>query len=385
MRTFAIVTSLAMFLGASAAHAQDQVGSIALNQFDPAAAGDTFFSIPSPHVVGDPVEVRAGLVFDAARNPLNLLDNATEATVVATQTFMHLNASIGILDRVMIGLMLPVALVQSGDDPTLQGTEVASPDGTQVGDLRVDARIRFYGEYEDPFQIGTGMYLFTPTGPAGSFVAEDGVRITPYVAMGGRFFGGIGWAWNVSVGPEIRGEDFGSRMKYGVGFAGVLFDTVQIGPEFFASTPVQETDFRLTQTERIETADSTNVELLVGTRVRLWHFVAGAAGGPGLTKAIGTPSFRLVGSFSYDPEPEQVDSGTLDDDGDGINNDQDQCPFAYGEFASGTQRHGCPSLDDDEDGIPNHEDACPNTYGAPSDNPEENGCRATASLTRPRF
>jgi hypothetical protein len=381
----ALAAVFAATLASGRAAAQDQLGSIALNKLDPTPAGDTFFAVPSPYVLGDPVDVRATIVLDAARNPLRLLDGDNEASVVSSQTFMHIGASLGILDRAMIDVMLPVALVQRGDDPTLQGVNVSSPSSTQVGDLRIGGRIRLYGEFDEPFQLGTGAYIFTPTGADGSYVGEGSARVTPYVSLGGQFEAGVDWWWTVFAGSEIRSAGNGSGIRYGAAFAAAFVDQLlQVGPEFYASTPIQETDFRLSESQTVETTDTTHAELLFSARARVWHFVAGAAGGPGLTRAIGTPSFRLMGSIAFDPRPDDEDPSALDDDGDGIINRDDQCPDAHGEFAAGTARHGCPVLDDDEDGIPNHLDACPNTYGHPDDDPETNGCMATARARRGR-
>lgn len=375
---------------ASAQDGQREKSSVSLNQFDPTPAGDTFFSIPSPFANGEIVEPRAKITIEGASDPLRLLygdgDDAEIGAVVSSQLFMHINASAGIVDRALVSVLLPIALRQSGDSPTAEGLQATSPDSAQLGDLRIGLRIRLFGEYDEPFQIGTGAYLWVPTGPTGSFVSEGAVRVTPYASMGGPFHLGTKWWWTLHGGAEIRGGDNPSKIRYGAGLAAVLFDDlVQIGPEVFASTPVQDaTSFQLTEGRDVQQAESTNVELLLGTRVRVWHFTAGAAGGPGLSKAIGTPAFRLSASIAYDPLPDVPDTSKMDDDADGIVNEDDACPHAFGEHDANPKRHGCPVYDDDEDGIPNHEDACPDQYGTPSDNPSENGCALPTARARAR-
>jgi len=96
----------------------------------------------------------------------------------------------------------------------------------------------------------------------------------------------------------------------------------------------------------------------------------------------------------------------MDDDGDGVNNDEDKCPNtpagvkvdAAGcaldgdndgvadykdkcpnntaeEISKGVNADGCPK-DTDGDGIPDYKDACPNEAGTP----ENNGCPIVASV-----
>lgn len=361
----------------ASAQETQQRSSISLNQFESTDAGDTFFAIPSPFALGEIVEPRAKVTVEGASDPLRLLQNDDEiGAVVSTQMFMHINASAGIVDRALLSVQLPIALRQSGDSPTSEGLQAVSPDSAQLGDLRIGLRIRLFGEYDEPFQIGTGAYLWVPTGPEGSFVSEGAVRVTPYASFGGPFHLGTKWWWTLSGGAEIRGGDNPSKIRYGGGIAAVLFDDLlQLGPEVFASTPVQDTqNFQLTEGRDVELAATTNVELLLGTRVRVWHFTAGAAGGPGLTKAIGTPAFRLTASLAYDPLPDKEDRSKMDDDDDGIMNRDDACQHAFGVHDADPKRHGCPVYDDDEDGIPNDRDACPDQYGPSSANPSDNGC-----------
>ncbi len=61
--------------------------------------------------------------------------------------------------------------------------------------------------------------------------------------------------------------------------------------------------------------------------------------------------------------------GGIDTDGDGVNDDKDECP----EVAGVKELNGCP--DTDADGIKDSEDACPNTFGLA----DLNGCPDTDS------
>ncbi|MEZ4447663.1 MAG: hypothetical protein R3B72_51785 [Polyangiaceae bacterium] len=361
-------------------------GSIALDQFDPAPLGDAFFGIPSPYAHGRVFEPRVGFIFEGAEQPLKLQDDQNAGAVVGRQVFMHVAASAAILDRALLDVVFPVALIQRGESPVIQGVQVRSPSVTQAGDLRVGLRIRVFGEVESPFQIGAGAHVFAPTGAkdvedgaGAAYAGEGSVRVQPYASLGGQFDLGIPWRWTVMGGAMIRGSDNPSSVRYGAGFAAVFNDGVmQLGPEFYASTPVQTSrQFRATGSDQLELESSTNAELLLGLKVRIWRFVTGAAAGPGLTKAIGTPAYRVAFSLAYDPPAEPTDRSVIqsgDADEDGISDADDVCPWAYGPPSSVETKHGCPVIDDDEDGIPNDSDACPKEHGVESTDPGRNGC-----------
>lgn len=352
-------------------------GSLALNQFDPAPAGDDFFNVSSPFVYGEFIEPRAMITMDYGEKPLRLFDDEKSASVVGRQVFMHVNASMAIVDRLLISLSLPVAVVQSGDSPIIEGTAAVSPDVAQVGDMRIGLRVRVYGEPEEAFQLGVGNYLYVPTGVEQSFVGEGAVRAHPYFAVGGAFEGGVPWVWTVSGGPLVRGSNNPSSFRYGGGIAAILLEEVlQLGPEIYASTPFFSRKFKITPRENITINNSTNLELMLGAKIRLWHFQTGVMGGPGLTRAAGTPSFRLAFSLAYNPPIEEPDTSSDDTDEDGVLNRYDACPYGHGVPDADPKLNGCPKLDDDEDNVPNNEDACPNEYGVPTSSPKTNGCPA---------
>ena len=378
----AVVAALALAgttLLSGSARAQDAStkGSLALNQFDPSPAGDAFFNVPSPYVHGKYFEPRAQLTLDYAEKPLRLFDDQKSANLVGRQVFLHANVSMAIVDRLLVSLMLPVAVVQSGDDPIIQGTATTSPDEAQVGDMRIGLRVRIYGEPESPFQLGVGNYLYVPTGAEQSFVGEGTVRAQPYLALGGQFEGGVPWVWTASAGVLARASDNPSSFRYGAGIAALLLkDVIQVGPEVYASTPFFSRKFKLTARDSVDINNSTNLEIMLGAKVRLWHFQAGVMGGPGMTRAAGTPSFRLAWSLAYNPPIEKPDNSGADTDEDGVLNRYDACPYAHGTANADPKLNGCPRLDDDEDTVPNNEDACPNEYGVPSSDPKTNGCPA---------
>jgi len=354
-------------------------GGIALDQFEPAPAGDSFFGVPSPFARG-PVTPRIIAMFDYADQPLKVTQEAAAGgpgAVVGRQAFLHLNASLAVQDRLLISALLPIALLQNGDSPRVMGARLASPTSAQVGDLRVGLRVRMLGDDEDPFQLAVGFNLHIPTAPAGSLAGEGTFREQPQLLAGGRFKIGVPFVWSANGGVLIRASDNPSMITYGAGLAASLFnERILFGPEFYAATPIQHGSFMLSgSTATIPANTTTNAELLVGAHIRVYRgLMVGWAAGPGLTRAVGTPDIRFVGSIGWAPGlPVKVEA-QADSDGDGVPDLIDACPYAAGPANVDRRRSGCPVVDDDEDGIPNADDACPDKYGVKSANPKLNGC-----------
>ena len=315
------------------------------------------------------------VMLDYAHNPLLVYtedaDGETEnlGGIVEHQLYLHLNGSFGLFEWVSINVDIPIAVYQGGDSPEVGSTAFSSPDSAQFGDLRLGARVRLWGEYHDPFQIGVGGYLWFPTGPSddGSYVGDGYFRGLPLIYAGGLWDERV--AWSFSAGPEIRashsftGTTQGTSMYLGAA-GGVLLGPErqwQVGPEINVYLTFDELARR-----------NTNAEGMVGVKYRFLDFMeAGLAAGPGFSAGIGTPDFRGVFSLAYTPKVEQK----TDRDGDGILDKVDACPDEAGEPNDDPRKHGCPPPDKDGDGILDADDACPETPGiAFAGEPDKHGC-----------
>ncbi|WP_437681156.1 OmpA family protein [Sorangium sp. So ce131] len=367
-------------LGSSPARA-DGPGAIALSRFEPTPAGDPLFGVPSPFVGGHLVP-RAVVVLDHAEDPLSFSGGSASSedrVIVGSQSLLHLGGSLSLWDRLLVSASLPLALAQSGDGPAAAAGagEPAAPSSPALGDLRLGARVRLLGGERDPFQIGTGATLHLPTGSSDVYVGEGAVRVTPQLVIGGR---AARLVWSVAGGAVMRGSENPSTLAYGGGAAALLWDErIEVGPELHAETMLQGSSLSLTARERVAVEQATSAELLVGARVRpIPGLVVGAAAGPGLGEAIGTPSFRAVGMVAWAPPappPERAESP--DPDEDGVSGAADVCPYAHGPKSADARRNGCPVEDQDEDGIADPDDRCPEAAaGSGGGDPARPGCPA---------
>ncbi|MDC3953878.1 OmpA family protein [Polyangium jinanense] len=356
--------SLAALLALAAPARADD---IALPRFQPAFAGDRMLGVQSPYAAGD-FTFHGMLLVDYARNPyvLKTADGATASEVVGRQLFLHANATYSMWNRLAVNLDVPVALLQTGDADT-------SPTTADFGDIRLGARVRLYGGYEAPLQVGIGGFFWIPTG-TGAYVTDSYVRGLPQLLLGGQLRDR--WVWSFAVGPEIRdkrttddGVVMGTAITGGAGIAILLGEdrALQIGPELDISQVLLDAS-----------SQNRNIELSLQGRYRfLDDFEAGMGIGAGLSEGVGTPLFRVVAMVAYSPF---LSERLRDSDGDGVLNDQDACPEVRGDRSVYAVENGCPSVyrkranDADGDDVIDDQDACPRVYGIPQSDETRNGC-----------
>ncbi|MEZ4300026.1 MAG: OmpA family protein [Polyangiaceae bacterium] len=344
----------------------------ALERFEPSVPGDAFLGVPSPAVGGHLVP-RASIFGSYAYHPLSIQDGDTRYVIVSDQFFLHAAASLALWDRLLISANMPFALAQGGDSPRVAGIDFTSPGEAQLGDLRLGARVRIFGDYWDPFQLGVGGYVFVPTAPAGSYAGDGSVRGEPQILLGGRF---EHFVYSASLGTTLHASERPHTFDARAGAALVLGESFfQVGPELSISAPFTEDVVVDEPDTRIAIASPVSGELLLSAKLRVFKsFVIGAGAGPGISQGWGTPVFAAAGTLGYDPLPEK--KRPVDTDGDGIFDPEDACPKVPGVPSDDPKKNGCPP-DTDGDGILDPADACPKVPGKPNSDPKKNGCPDT--------
>lgn len=375
--SLAATASLASLL-ATAAGAQAQ--GFALDQVEPTPAGDVFFAVPSPYAAGH-LAPRSYIGFDYGSQPIHL--TAQDADVVAGQGFLRFDASLALWDRLLVSAQMPLAIVQSDNDPGLAGITFTPLTAPQAGDLRLGLRVRILGEDGGPFQLGVGSYFFLPTGNREQYTGEGALRGAPYLSVGGRVGSSVGLVWTASGGAKLTGADGPQALTFGAGVGLLLAgDLLQIGPEVYGTAPVGGGDLRLSATPETTAGAEATAELLLGAKLRFFRgFTVGASAGPGLTRAVGTPAFRAIALIGWAPLPERADEepagpppGPGDKDDDGIADNIDACPDIKGQPSPDPAKDGCPPGDRDGDAVLDQDDACPTTPGERNADITKNGC-----------
>jgi outer membrane protein OmpA-like peptidoglycan-associated protein len=353
----------------SPAHAQ--VAGFALDQFNPSDRGSDWFALDSLDLRGT-VREAVGVVGDFAYLPLAIYnpDGTIRTKLVAEQVFVHVGASMVFVDRLRIGLNLPVAVYENGDSGTLGGVRYSAPGSFSVGDLRASADLRLAGRYGDPFRLGVGIQVFAPIGSRSNFTGDDRIRILPHLNVAGD--AGV-FAYAVQAGFQYRvlddayaGTSLGSQITFGASVGLQTLDkVVLVGPEVYGATTV-------TKGDQIFKTLATPLEGILGAHFKIASSVRLAVGGGGgLTRGLGAPAARALATIEWAPDVPKPPPP--DRDNDGITDADDACPDAAGPRTDDPKTNGCPP-DRDRDGIIDAEDACPEIPGVKTDDPKTNGC-----------
>ncbi len=371
--------ALAAFLAWAPQAVAQEASGLSLDRFQPSMAGDRFFGVEG----GDPgghALPRLMLLGDYAYRPLSLYaekDDERLGDLVGNQLLVHLVGGVTLWDRLLIGADMPLTLVNNGDE--VNGFE--APSGAAAGDLRVDLRLRLLGAARSLATLSLGAHVFLPTGDKDKLSGAGDVHGSPVVILAGE---DDSFAYALNAGVDIRKKsglafaaELGTQLTFGGAVGLLLADRMlQIGPELYGSTVMVGSDSF--------TKETTNLEGILGARMRVSEFVFGAGAGPGFTRGVGTPALRAVASVAWVPEPRKPLPPPppppvrkvvkpADRDRDRIPDIKDACPDVPGVPSEDPDKNGCPP-DRDGDGIIDSRDACPDIKGVASEDPEQNGC-----------
>lgn len=382
LRGIATLCGAALLFFTAPASAQSDP-RFAADRFEPSERGSEWFANESLNLAGA-MPFRAGVVSSygerlfVARDA----DGKSIASPLRNDEVLHVGASATPLSFLRLGVNLPLHLLTSGRS----ALGFRSPDQEQgVGDLRVGADVRVYGQDRGPLRLAMGAQLWAPTGEQEQWASDDAWRVRPRVMVAGEQGR---WLWSAQLGVNFRDPRVGTDLGLSGAVGARLFDakgalgTLVVGPELFTSTNLTQGAF-----ERA----STPFELMIGGHWLIAHVVRIGAGiGRGFTKAATDPSYRVLGMIEYSPEyrpepppprpppaPPPPPPEIPDTDHDGVKDDHDACPAVAGIPATDPAQNGCPP-DTDGDGINDLGDACPTQPGPATDDPATTGCPAPA-------
>ena len=399
----------ASLFAATSAHAQTVEPGFAVNRFEPSERNNEWFA-------NDTLDLRGkfrpsfGLVVDGQYRPIVAYraNGDVVASPVRNVGTLHLGAAVNLFDRLRIGLNLPIVLFQDGHQTTLGTRTISLPANDQaLGDLRVAADFRLFGEHLSPITMAIGVQVWFPTGSQDDYTTDGNVRVAPRVTVAGDI---DIFTYSARIGAQFgRPERWFGATKLGqeLTFAAaaglrVIDKHLVVGPEVFGSTVILSDPATGNTTGLADNGTAqTAVEGLLVAHYTAGFVRFGAGGGFGFTRGLGSPERRWMVSFEIVPTVSQ------DTDADGIVDQDDACPTVAGVKSADPKKNGCPPdrdgdgvvdaddacidvpglktsdpltngcpavKDDDKDGIPNEKDACPAVPGVKHDDPKKNGC-----------
>ncbi|MBK9260311.1 MAG: hypothetical protein IPM54_10790 [Polyangiaceae bacterium] len=162
-----VILSLAALVSHSAQAQQstESAQGFAINRYNPAERGSQWFALDSLDLRGH-VRPAVGATLDLAYKPLVIYkpDGSEDTTVINTQFFAHIGASLVLWERLRVGVNFPFALQQSGEKGTVGTFSVPSPSGAALGDLRLGADVRLFWEIWRSAHHGFGRAIVHPDG-----------------------------------------------------------------------------------------------------------------------------------------------------------------------------------------------------------------------------
>jgi outer membrane protein OmpA-like peptidoglycan-associated protein len=377
-------------------------GEFSVQRFEPAPGSKNFLSVETARMEGQ-MGWTVGLMFNYSYHPFVVVScasqtncndknaiNKQDTVVISDMYWGDVMASLSPINRLQLGLRVPVAFVNgAGID---YGTGGGIQGGLQkfgIGDINLEGKFRVLGEADDPYVLAIGADIYAPVGGYAFGSPSDKVDSTADSSKEQGAYIGNKSPLTGALRLIFDGM-YQDKLTFGMNLRGVLrqdakLATTQVGPvDFRYSAAV---GYKITPILRVlaEGYGSTQFTDRNGTNalevdgaVQVAPLDLGltitAGGGAGVLQGVGVPVARAIVGLTYSHE-------IGDKDGDGIDDRKDQCPTVKEDFDGFEDDDGCPDDDNDGDKIPDAKDKCPNqpenlngiddTDGCPDETPDK--------------
>lgn len=366
-----------------------------MHLFRPAVDSKGFFTVNGADILGAN-DISLGLVLDYGHGMLDLndghgADGGTPKYMLDHAFQGTLQFDYGLANFLVLGVSLPLVL-NGGEKLTDIGAGPGQNYDTEeglaaqaLGNVSLHAKLRVLRP-DGPL----GLSLLAEAGygvaNARNFAADPGFFYWPQAILERRF----GSVVRLALNGGFRGV-MGDKTKFGYAKDGKTYQLRAGNFEygnlvtggFGASVrvlPVLDLTAETYMTFQLGGASDTkqrlSAEAIGGIKLfveRNSYFLIG--GGFGYTDGFQAAAQRATIGFVFEPS-------IGDRDGDGIKDDEDDCPDEAEDFDgfqdtrsdSPPHKYGCPDPDNDDDGIPDTDDRCPNDPEDKDGKEDEDGC-----------
>jgi OmpA-OmpF porin, OOP family len=360
--------------------------------FRPAVDSKGFFSVNGADILGHK-ELSFGLVLDYghALMPLNPGHGADYLVEHALQGSFQFN--VGLFNYLVLGLSVPI-VVNGGDTATDIGagpgknTSDAGLNAQALGNLAVHAKLRILRP-DAPIGIALVAQAGYGVGERQNFASEPGLFYWPQAVF--EFRAGSTHMFRAALNGGYRGHT-GASTTFGLAADG---KTTQLKNGFlensnlvtgglglsFRVLPALDLTAETYTTYQIgatasDAKQKLSAEVIGGIKLfvdKNSYFMLAA--GAGVVPGFESAGQRITLGFIFEPS-------IGDTDGDGIKDDEDDCPndpedfdgFQDTKADSPPGKYGCPDPDNDNDGILDDDDKCPNDPEDRDGYQDEDGC-----------
>ena len=221
-------------------------------------------------------------------------DGTRNADVIKQRTALTLVGSIGLFDRLQVGLEVPIIFDQGSSD------QVVGPDGelsggissAGFGDIRLIPKVGLLKQSEVGIDLAVIPSVTFPSSGGGAYRGESTLTFAPEVAVSHK--------WDViriaaDVGYRLRKDEQLLNLDVNdeiFGFVGVGYRAADPRIEFDASFA-----FATSASSPFGAQTQDYEEILGGAAFDLGPFALGLVGGAGVDHGYGTPDWRLVATL----------------------------------------------------------------------------------------
>jgi outer membrane protein OmpA-like peptidoglycan-associated protein len=402
IRTCALAIATALSLGAGNAAAQSAFPDRAAqgngdgmdnHLFRPAVDSKGFFAVNGADILGHN-DVSLGLVLDYGHGLVPVTAGHGADLLIQHSFQGTLQFDYGIKNFLVLGLSAPVILSagEQVDDLGPGGTANYTSQGYNaqaLGSIALHAKLRLLRPTTDPIGIAIIGQAGFGLGEVRNFAAEPGFWYWPQAVVEKRFGNFNGGGFRVALNGGYRGHT-GANPLFSTGkdgkpqlTKGVLEGTNLVTAGFGVSARVLQPLDLVAETYatyqlggKSDSDQRLSAEALGGIKLfieRNSFLMIGA--GTGYVRGFEAADIRGTIGFVFEPS-------IGDRDGDGIPDDQDDCPddpedydgFQDTKADSPPGQYGCPDPDNDNDGIPDKQDRCPNNPEDRDGDQDADGC-----------
>ena len=391
-RLGALLLALALMsaLSPRVASAQQPGRSMDLQLFRPAAGQSATFTIDRTEV---PRHLSFNFGLDASYAHGLLMRTSDGTNVVPWRAQAELLVSLGLFQRLELGLALPGTAARYASDPFLG---VADTTQIRPADVRLSVKAPIL---RGDFRLSAKLVLSLPTGSAtfaaARYWSSDPSVLVSYEVGSLTLAGELGYllrkrASLVDVGVGANGQlEIDDELHLAVGARYALHPRVAL---------IAEVTSHMGFPGRSARANEFPMDGNLGARFTAAPgFTIDVGGGTSLVSGYGAPDYRFFTIARYATEHEPCAAGPEDFDGfedgdfcadpdndaDGIPDDVDECPNDAEDVDGFLDEDGCPDADNDADGILDAADQCPmqsedldgyqDTDGCPEPDNDEDG------------
>jgi uncharacterized protein (TIGR03382 family) len=404
-KAWGVLGLLAAVLVSAPVHAQsaDQASKdIDVQQFKPGPGWRDVLGMQSPHVAKH-LGWNLSVSFHYAKAPFNFLHPQTDEIIfeiVKNQYTFELMGAVALFDRFELGMALPITSQGSASTASVAQMLAYRVDATSVGDLRLVPKVHLLS-LDNGVRLGMAVPVLLPTSGGEEFMGRSSLAFFPRVLGEWTSGGGVRVLAHLGINFQPHEQFYNLKIRnelaYGLG-AEVPFN---VGPHRLAA----EATLMGSRGLKEANTEERPLELLVAMKYRFTDSLAAhLGGGSGLTRGYGTPGFRLLAGISWNgtgeaisaridsPSPQEWPPGAedfdgfqdragLDEDGDGILDDNDRCPDQLETKNGFEDTDGCADelprpqrVDSDGDRVPDDKDSCPQFPEDKDGFQDEDGC-----------